>query len=134
MDLNFDSQSYNIALIIIIGSIVFFALFVIAGQYMFVKSNISRRTEELALYRSLGYKSNQLFYIIFAEYFLIGIISIAVGTNFDCITRYITYKSVSYESCGQYNDGNDSECFGCLYTAVPRDLFDCTCNRQQFGR
>lgn len=80
MDLNFDSQSYNIALIIIIGSIVFFALFVIAGQYMFVKSNISRRTEELALYRSLGYKSNQLFYIIFAEYFLIGIISIAVGT------------------------------------------------------
>lgn len=47
---------------------------------MFVKSNISRRTEELALYRSLGYKSNQLFYIIFAEYFLIGIISIAVGT------------------------------------------------------
>ena len=80
MDLNFDSQSYNIALIIIIGSIVFFALFVIAGQYMFVKSNISRRSEELALYRSLGYKSNQLFYIIFAEYFLIGIISIAVGT------------------------------------------------------
>lgn len=80
MDLNFDSQSYNIALIIIIGSIVFFALFVIAGQYMFVKSNISRRTEELALYRSLGYKSNQLFYITFAEYFLIGIISIAVGT------------------------------------------------------
>lgn len=80
LDLNFDSQSYNIALIIIIGSIVFFALFVIAGQYMFVKSNISRRSEELALYRSLGYKSNQLFYIIFAEYFLIGIISIAVGT------------------------------------------------------
>lgn len=80
MDLNFDSQSYNIALIIIMGSIVFFALFVIAGQYMFVKSNISRRTEELALYRSLGYKSNQLFYIIFAEYSLIGIISIAVGT------------------------------------------------------
>ena len=80
IDLNFDLQSYNIALIIIMGSIAFFALFVIAGQYMFVKSNISRRTEELALYRSLGYKSNQLFYIIFAEYFFIGIISIAVGT------------------------------------------------------
>lgn len=78
-DLNFDSQSYNIALIIIICSIVFFALFVIAGQYMFVKSNISRRTEELALYRSLGYKSNQLFFIIFAEYFFVGIISIAIG-------------------------------------------------------
>lgn len=78
-DLKFDSQSYNIALIIIIGLIVFFALFVIAGQYMFVKSNISRRTEELALYRSLGYKSKQLFFIIFAEYFIVGIISIAVG-------------------------------------------------------
>lgn len=96
IDLNFDSQSYNIALIIIMGSIVFFALFVIAGQYMFVKSNISRRTEELALYRSLGYKSNQLFYIIFIEYFFTGIISIAIGTlltvllNMFVINPYLT--------------------------------------------
>ena len=59
--------------------LAFFIVMVVFGFFMFAKNNVNSRTNELALYRSLGYKSKQIFYIIFSEYLFLGLISIAVG-------------------------------------------------------
>lgn len=74
-----DAETYNTALYILLAMLAFFILMVVLGFFMFVKNNINGRTDELALYRSLGYKSKQIFYIIFTEHLLLGILSIAIG-------------------------------------------------------
>lgn len=74
-----DAEAYNTALYILLAMLAFFIIMVVLGFFMFVKNNVNGRTDELALYRSLGYKSKQIFYIIFTEHLLLGILSIAIG-------------------------------------------------------
>lgn len=74
-----DADTYNTALYILLAMLAFFIVMVVFGFFMFAKNNVNSRTNELALYRSLGYKSKQIFYIIFSEYLFLGLISIAVG-------------------------------------------------------
>lgn len=74
-----DADTYNTALYILLAMLAFFIVMVVFGFFMFAKNNVNSRTNELALYRSLGYKSKQIFYIIFFEYLFLGLISIAVG-------------------------------------------------------
>lgn len=74
-----DADTYNTALFILLAMLAFFIVMVVFGFFMFAKNNVNSRTNELALYRSLGYKSKQIFYIIFSEYLFLGLISIAVG-------------------------------------------------------
>lgn len=74
-----DADTYNTALYILLAMLAFFIIMVVLGFFMFVKNNVNGRTDELALYRSLGYKSKQIFYIIFTEHLLLGILSIAIG-------------------------------------------------------
>lgn len=74
-----DAETYNTALYILLAMLAFFIIMVVLGFFMFVKNNVNGRTDELALYRSLGYKSKQIFYIIFTEHLLLGILSIAIG-------------------------------------------------------
>lgn len=78
-DLGIDSDLYNICFYVLIGALCFFVLLTIAGFYFFLKSNVNNRINELALYRSVGYKTKHIFYIVFCEYFLSGLISIAFG-------------------------------------------------------
>jgi len=78
-DIGIDADSYNTALCILLGMLAFFIVLIISGFFMFLKNNVSCRTYELALYRALGYKSKQIFYIIFTEHLLLGILSIAIG-------------------------------------------------------
>ncbi len=75
-----DAEAYKTAFIIILSSAVFFIFFVAIGLYMFLKSNVNSRIKELALYRALGYKSKNIYYIIFVEYLILGIASILPGT------------------------------------------------------
>lgn len=60
-----DGDKYSVALYILIAILAFFITMEVLGFFILLKNNINGRTKELALYRSLGYKSNQLFYIIF---------------------------------------------------------------------
>lgn len=74
-----DADSYNIALIILLIALAVFIILVIVGFYILIKNNLSNRTDELALYRSLGYKTSHIFYIVFAEHLFFGILSIIIG-------------------------------------------------------
>lgn len=82
-----DSEMYNIALVILLASLIFFILLVVLGFYIFLKSNITNRTAELALYRSLGYKSKHIFSILLSEHLLFGIASIIVGVMITLIVN-----------------------------------------------
>lgn len=77
--LKLDAESYNIAIILLFSVLGVFTAMIISAMFMFFKSNVNNRTNELALYRALGYKSKQIFYIIFTEHLLLGVISITVG-------------------------------------------------------
>lgn len=74
-----DADTYNTALYILLAMLAFFIVMVVLGFFMFVKNNVNGRTDELALYRSLGYKSKHIFYILFSEHLLFGILSLAFG-------------------------------------------------------
>lgn len=77
--MNVDVNSYNITLYILISGASVLTSLVIFGFYIFLKSNIDRKTTELALYRSLGYTSANIFYIVFVEHFIIGGLSLIIG-------------------------------------------------------
>lgn len=74
-----DADTYNTALYILLAMLAFFIVMVVLGFFMFVKNNVNGRTDELALYRSLGYKSKHIFYILFSEHLFFGILSLAFG-------------------------------------------------------
>ncbi len=80
LSINLDTGSYNVALILLFAILVVFVIMVITGLYMFLQNSVKNRTNELALYRSLGYKTKHLFTIIFTEYLFFGLLAIAVGT------------------------------------------------------
>ena len=77
--LKLDAESYNIAIVLLFSVLGIFTAMIISAMFMFLKNNVNNRTNELALYRALGYKSKQIFYIIFTEHLLLGIISITIG-------------------------------------------------------
>lgn len=77
--MNVDVNSYNVTLYILIAGASVLTLLIIFGFYIFLKSNIDRKTTELALYRSLGYTSANIFYIVFVEHFITGVLSLIIG-------------------------------------------------------
>lgn len=95
-----DADSYNIALVILLAALVFFVALVIAGLYMFLKNNISSRTNELALYRSLGYKSKHLFSIIFYEHLFFGVLSLALGVAVAVLLNHLVVNPYLFSLVG----------------------------------
>lgn len=95
-----DGDTYTVALHILIAVLVFFIVMEVFGFFMLLKNNIDGRTKELALYRSLGYKSNQLFYIIFFEHFFLGIFSIILGIIITLILNAMVINPFIYELIG----------------------------------
>lgn len=87
-----DSDTYNMAMIIIFAALIFFLLLVVGGFLLTLKSNISIRTNEFALYRSVGYKSNHIFYIVFLEHFILVALSLVLGF---CITVLLNHFVVN---------------------------------------
>lgn len=95
-----DGDKYSVALYILIAILAFFITMEVLGFFILLKNNINGRTKELALYRSLGYKSNQLFYIIFSEHFCIGVFSIIIGLIITLILNSAFINPLIYEMLG----------------------------------
>lgn len=98
--LNFDVRLYNIALYILLGALLLFIVLAIIGLYLFVKGSSDNRTNELALYRSLGYKSTHIFYILFSEYMIFGFISIILGSFITMAVEHFVVNSYLYSLVG----------------------------------
>lgn len=79
--LPFDVESFNTAFVILLGSTVFFVILTVFGFYMFLKGNVNVRTNELALYRAIGFNSKNLFKIIAGEHLLLTGVSLAFGAG-----------------------------------------------------
>ena len=65
-----------------------------------MKNNISNRTNELALYRALGYKTKHIFYIIFTEHIILALISIFIGIIFAFLLGNLIINPYIYSLLG----------------------------------
>ncbi len=74
-----NPNEYDTAILMLMLSLVLLVALSVVGFYVFLKNNIDRRTSELALYRSLGYKSKHLFRIIFSEHLIFALASFVLG-------------------------------------------------------
>ena len=93
-------QTYNTAMYISLATAVLFIAFVIVGFFIFLKNNISNRTNELALYRALGYKTKHIFYIIFTEHIILALISIFIGIIFAFLLGNLLINPCIYSLLG----------------------------------
>lgn len=71
-----DLSNFNMAIIVLVIVLAIFLIMVIIGTTAFVSNCVNNRTNELALYRSLGYRPGHIFTIIFSEYFIMLIAAI----------------------------------------------------------
>lgn len=76
---NIDLSNFNMSLIVLVIVLLVFLVMVIIGTAVFVSSCVSNRTNELALYRSLGYLPKHIFTIIFSDYFIMLIAATVVS-------------------------------------------------------
>lgn len=76
---NIDLSNYNTALVALLIVLALFIVMVIIGTSVFVSNCIGNRINELALYRSLGFKVGHIFTIIFAEYFMLLLVGIVLS-------------------------------------------------------
>lgn len=76
---NIDLSNYNTALVALLIVLALFIVMVIIGTSVFVSNCIGNRINELALYRSLGFKAGHIFTIIFAEYFMLLLVGIVLS-------------------------------------------------------
>lgn len=93
-------QTYNTAMYISLATAVLFIAFIIVGFFIFLKNNISNRTNELALYRALGYKTKHIFYIIFTEHIILALISIFIGIIFAFLLGNLLINPYIYSLLG----------------------------------
>ncbi len=98
--LGVDAESYNIALILLFAVLLVFIIMVISGLFIFLQNSVKNRTNELALYRSLGYKSKHLFSIVFIEHLFFGIISILYGAAITVLLNYLVVNPYLYSLVG----------------------------------
>ena len=84
-DIGLDSELYSIAVYILISSLLVFIILAIVGNYVFIKYNINHRKNEFALYRSLGYKTKHIFYLVFNEYFIINFSAMLITAVFSVL-------------------------------------------------
>ncbi|MCI7211318.1 MAG: FtsX-like permease family protein [Ruminococcus bromii] len=98
--LEFDVQLYNIALYILLGALLLFIVLAIIGLYLFVKGSTDNKTNELALYRSLGYKSTHIFYILFSEYMVFRFISVILGSFITVVVEHFFVNPYLYSLVG----------------------------------
>lgn len=98
--LPFDVESFNTAFIILLGSTAFFVVLTVFGFYMFLKGNVNARTNELALYRAIGFNSKNLFRIIAGEHLLLTLLSIILGAGAFFSLAYFVVNPYLYSFLG----------------------------------
>lgn len=98
--LNIDAESFNTAFVILLGSTVFFVFLTVFGFYMFLKGNVNARTNELALYRAIGFNSKNLFRIIAGEHLVLTLLSIILGAGVFYGLAYLVVNPYLYSFLG----------------------------------
>lgn len=98
--LNIDAESFNTAFVILLGSTVFFVFLTVFGFYMFLKGNVNARTNELALYRAIGFNSKNLFRIIAGEHLILTLLSIILGAGVFYGLAYLVVNPYLYSFLG----------------------------------
>lgn len=96
----FDSEAYSIALIILLGSLAVLIIVSVVVFYIFLKTNTASKTSELALYRSLGYKSRHIFYILFFEHLLFGTFALIFGSGITALLNTLIVNPYLYSLTG----------------------------------
>lgn len=74
-----DTQLYNMAFFILIGIFVLLVIITIFGFFMFLKCNINANIQKLALYKAIGYKSGDIYYILFGKHFTLSVLPLIMG-------------------------------------------------------
>ncbi|MBQ2687860.1 MAG: ABC transporter permease [Clostridia bacterium] len=98
--LPYDVESFNAAFFILLGSTAFFVVLTVFGFYMFLKGNVNARTNELALYRAIGFNSKNLFRIISGEHLTLTLLSIVLGTGAFYALAYFMVNPYLYSLLG----------------------------------
>lgn len=98
--LNIDAESFNTAFVILLGSTVFFVFLTVFGFYMFLKGNVNARTNELALYRAMGFNSKNLLRIIAGEHLILTLLSIILGAGVFYGLAYLVVNPYLYSFLG----------------------------------
>ncbi len=98
--LPFDVESFNTAFVILLGSTAFFVVLTVFGFYMFLKGNVNARTNELALYRAMGFNSKNLFKIIAGEHLVLTWLSIILGAGVFYSLAYFVVNPYLYSFLG----------------------------------
>lgn len=99
--LNFDTASYQVAAVILMIMFALLIVMVFVAVSAFVNNHIKSRTVEIAMYRALGYRSSNIFIILFAEYLVMGIIALAFGLGISLIVLQATVNPYLNEFLGQ---------------------------------
>lgn len=81
-----DLNTFNMSLIVLIIILAVFLIMVITGTTIFVNSCIKSRTNEFALYRSLGYKQKHIFTIMVGEYLLLFLTAFVISVIISIIS------------------------------------------------
>lgn len=100
-DFNIDLNSFNMSLIVLLVVLLVFLIMVVIGTVIFVSSCIKGRTNELALYRSLGYKPNHIFTIIFTEYFIMLLVGFILAVGISLVLAQIVINPYLSSSVGE---------------------------------
>ena len=125
-----DLNTFNMSLIVLIIILAVFLIMVITGTTIFVNSCIKSRTNEFALYRSLGYKQKHIFTIMVGEYlllfltaFVISVIISIISAKF-IINPYLSNiigDSIMYASKNRFDRYCD-----CIYNFLNSSYY-CVC-------
>lgn len=99
--LNFDTASYQVAAVILMIMFALLIVMVFVAVSAFVNNHIKSRTVEIAMYRALGYRSSNIFIILFAEYLVMGIIALAFGLGISLIVLQAAVNPYLNEFLGQ---------------------------------
>ena len=71
-----------------------FLVMTIMGLSIFISGCIKNRTNELALYRALGYKTGHIFVIIFLEYLLLLLIAYVIALALSAVCAQLILNPI----------------------------------------
>lgn len=98
--LNFNTETFNTALLIITGGCILLIIMAFTGAATFISASLKSRQCELALYRSFGYKGNHLFRIIFLEFLYLCIPAVVIGTILSALANVFIINPYLFDLLG----------------------------------
>lgn len=89
-----DLSTFNLSLIIMVIVLAVFLVMTVMGTSIFISGCIKNRTNELALYRALGYKTGHIFVIIFLEYLLLLLIAYIIALALSAVCAQLILNPI----------------------------------------